>query len=234
MGVQSQYEPERPLSIQTTIDAGGFYSGTRVGTQTTVNYRYRDKSVTSLRVSYFDVNLKEGEFATSIVALKTAYSFTPRIFVQATLQYVSDTKDLGSNIRFGWLSTAGTGLYVVYNDLEHLGGLDRTGIERGPRGRQLIVKYTKQFNLGRQSRSPPRGLIPPAGQVRSRRRGLLDTLQDSRNVHHVISQPRKPVRSRVVAVPEMAGARLVIHHARVIRIRRALEKLFHEVEALLR
>jgi len=148
-GFRANTNLSAPLSIQTTIDAGGFYSGTRVGTQTTVNYRYRDKSVTSLRVSYFDVNLKEGEFATSIVALKTAYSFTPRIFVQATLQYVSDTKDLGSNIRFGWLSTAGTGLYVVYNDLEHLGGLDRTGIERGPRGRQLIVKYTKQFNLGR-------------------------------------------------------------------------------------
>ncbi len=138
-----------PLSVQTTIDAGGFYSGSRVGTETTVNYRYRDKSITSLRVSYFDVNLKEGDFVTSIVALKNSYSFTPRVFVQATLQYVSDTKDFGTNIRFGWLSTAGTGLYVVFNDLEHLGGLERTGIERGPLGRQFIVKYTKQFNLGR-------------------------------------------------------------------------------------
>ena len=138
-----------PLSVQTTIDAGGFYSGSRVGTVTTVNYRYRDKSITSLRVSYFDVNLKEGDFVTSIVALKSSYSFTPRVFVQATLQYVSDTKDFGTNIRFGWLSTAGTGLYVVFNDLEHLGGLERTGIERGPLGRQFIVKYTKQFNLGR-------------------------------------------------------------------------------------
>ena len=137
-----------PLSVQGTIDAGGFYSGTRIGTETTINYRYRDKSITSLRISYFDVNLKEGDFVTSIVALKNSYSFTPRLFLQATLQYVSDTKDFGANIRLGWLSTAGTGLYVVFNDLEHLGGLARTGIERGPRNRQLIVKYTRQFNLG--------------------------------------------------------------------------------------
>ena len=39
-------------------------------------------------------------------------------------------------------------LYVVFNDLEHFGSLDRTGFERGPRRRQLIVKYTKLFNLG--------------------------------------------------------------------------------------
>ena len=138
-----------PFSVQGTIDAGGFYSGRRVGTTTTVNYRYQDKFVTSLRVAYFDVNLKEGDFITSVVALKGSYSFTPRIFLQATVQYNNETEDVGSNIRFGWLNTAGTGLYVVYNDIRHFGAFDRTGFERGPKGRQLIVKYTKQFDIGR-------------------------------------------------------------------------------------
>ncbi len=138
-----------PFSVQGSIDAGGFYSGHRVGTTTTVNYRYRDKFVTSLRVAYFDVNLKEGDFITSVVALKGSWSFTPRIFLQATVQYNNETEDVGSNIRFGWLNTAGTGLYVVYNDIQHLGVFDRTGFERGPKGRQFIVKYTKQFDIGR-------------------------------------------------------------------------------------
>jgi hypothetical protein len=137
-----------PLSLQGSIDAGGFYSGTRVGTTTTLNYRYRDKFVSSLRVSYFDVDLKEGDFVTSVVALKASYSFNPRIYIQATLQYSNDSEDFGSNIRFGWLNTAGTGLYVVYNDTEHLGSLESTGIPRGPKTRQFIVKYTKLFGLG--------------------------------------------------------------------------------------
>ena len=138
-----------PFSVQGSIDAGGFYSGRRVGTTTTVNYRYRDKFVTSLRVAYFDVNLQEGDFITSVVALKGAYSFTPRIFLQATVQYNNETEDVGSNIRFGWLNTAGTGLYVVYNDIRHFGVFDRTGFDRGPKGRQFIIKYTKQFDIGR-------------------------------------------------------------------------------------
>jgi hypothetical protein len=138
-----------PLSVQGSIDAGGFYSGTRVGTTTTVNYRHRDKFVASLRLTYFDVNLKEGDFVTSVVALKGSYSFTPRIFLQATLQYSNETRNFGSNVRFGWLNTAGTGLYVVYNDTEHLGSLERTGIPRGPQSRQLIVKFTKLFDIAR-------------------------------------------------------------------------------------
>ena len=133
--------------MQGTIDAGGFYSGRRIGTATTASYRYQDRFVASLRVAYFDVNLEEGDFITSVVAFKGSYSFTPRIFIQATFQYNNETEDVGSNIRFGWLNTAGTGLYVVYNDIQ--GVFDRTGFERGPKGRQLIVKYTKQFDISR-------------------------------------------------------------------------------------
>ena len=138
-----------PFSVQGTIDAGGFYSGRRIGTATTASYRYQDRFIASLRVAYFDVNLEEGDFITSVVAFKGSYSFTPRIFIQATFQYNNGTEDVGSNVRFGWLNTAGTGLYVVYNDIQHLGVFDRTGFERGPKGRQLIVKYTKQFDISR-------------------------------------------------------------------------------------
>ncbi len=137
-----------PLSLQLNVDAGGFYNGTRVGTNSTLAYRFEDKFVTSLRLSYFDVNLEQGDFVTSVLALKGSYSFTPRIFLQATLQYNNESDNFGSNVRFGWLDTAGTGLYVVFNDTEHLGSLDRTGIERGPQRRQLIIKYTKMFNIG--------------------------------------------------------------------------------------
>ncbi len=107
-GFRANTNLSAPFSVQGTIDAGGFYSGRRVGTTTTVNYRYQDKFITSLRVAYFNVNLNEGDFITSVVALKGSYSFTPRIFLQATVQYNNETEDVSSNIRFGWLNTAGT------------------------------------------------------------------------------------------------------------------------------
>ena len=91
--------------------------------------------------------------------LKGSYSFTPRIFLQATVQYNEDSEDVGSNIRFGWLNTAGTGLFLVYNDTEHRGPFRRTGIPAGPVDRTFVVKFTKQFgsewdNLKRVLESP--------------------------------------------------------------------------------
>lgn len=45
-------------------------------------------------------------------------------------------------------NTAGTGLFIVYNDLEHVGSLSRTGLEPGPLERGLIIKFTRQLMLG--------------------------------------------------------------------------------------
>jgi hypothetical protein len=69
--------------------------------------------------------------------------------VATQIQYNDDTENLHANVRFGWLDTAGTGLYVVYNDTEHYGSLLTTGLTSGPQQRQLIIKYTKQFDFTR-------------------------------------------------------------------------------------
>ena len=79
--------------------------------------------------------------------LNASYSFTPRLYVQTNVQYNDDTKDLGTNVRVGWLDTAGTGLFLVWNDTNHTGSLERTGIVPGPKQRQLVVKYSRLLNL---------------------------------------------------------------------------------------
>ncbi|MDH3271676.1 MAG: carbohydrate binding family 9 domain-containing protein [Gemmatimonadota bacterium] len=138
-----------PLSFSAGWDYGGFFSGTRFGPNATVAYRYGNVLATSLQVNYFDVRLDEGEFETAVVNLNASYSFTPRLYAQANLQYNDDTENLGTNIRIGWLDTAGTGLFIVYNDTEHLGRFVDTGVPAGPRQRQFVVKYTKLFDLAR-------------------------------------------------------------------------------------
>ena len=138
-----------PLSISGGWEWGGFYSGTRFGPNATVQYRFEDRFTASLDARYFDVRLDEGSFTTAVLALNAAYSFTPRLYVQANLQYNDDTEDFGTNIRLGWLDTAGTGLFIVYNDTEHLGQFARTGISAGPQQRQLVIKYSRLFELTR-------------------------------------------------------------------------------------
>ena len=136
-----------PLSVSAGVTFGEFYSGTRSSPHGSVSYRFRDRLTTSVSMNYFDVKLDEGSFTTSLVRLTGSYSFTPRIYLQANLQYNDDSKNLGSNIRLGWLDTAGTGLFIVYNDTEFLGDIDPLGFRSGPRQRQLVIKYTKLFNL---------------------------------------------------------------------------------------
>ena len=131
-------------------DAGGFYTGTRVGPNASVTYRFQDRLVTSLRVNYFDVRLNDTDkFKTAVIGFTGSYSFTPRIYLATQIQYNDDTENFSSNVRLGWLDTAGTGLYIVYNDTYHQGSFATTGIPSGPLQRQLIVKYTRQFDFTR-------------------------------------------------------------------------------------
>lgn len=138
-----------PLSLSGGWSYGGFFSGTRFGPNATLAYRLGDMLSASLSVDYFDVDLEEGSFETSVVRLNASYTFTPRLYLQANVQYNDDSENLGTNLRLGWLDTAGTGLFVVYNDTEHLGRFVRTGIPAGPRQRQLVVKYTRLFEFTR-------------------------------------------------------------------------------------
>ncbi|HSG50361.1 MAG TPA: DUF5916 domain-containing protein [Longimicrobiales bacterium] len=136
------------LSLDGRITVGGFYGGNRAGSDATLSARFGDTFVAGLRVDYNDVNLPAGDFETFLVGLRTAYSFTPRIYLQSLLQYNDRTDTFSANLRFGWLNTAGTGLFIVYNDLSNTETFERVGIPRGPLDRTLIVKFTRQFNIG--------------------------------------------------------------------------------------
>ncbi len=136
-----------PLSVQADLDFGSFLTGTRRGITTTVTARRGSSLSTALRVSYFDVKLPEGEFTRTLLGLRLGYFFTPRIYLRSLVQY-SDSEEIWSaNVRFGWLNTAGTGLFLVYNDVHNTGSFLETGLPRGPMERSFIVKYTRQFTL---------------------------------------------------------------------------------------
>jgi hypothetical protein len=132
----------RPLSYEGGLDYGGFLSGDRRGYENTVNFRYKSKVITSLTWRYNDIDLLEGSFVTNLGQFKASYNFTSFIYLQALVQYNDRVDAWSSNVRFSWLNTAGTGLFLVYNDTEGLGDL-----LIGPQNRSFIVKYTHQFDI---------------------------------------------------------------------------------------
>src|SRR6266540_1632059 len=142
LGFDLTTNPSAPLSLDLRLDVGGFYNGTRRGGTVTLAARHASSLTTSLRVEYNDVRLDQGDFIRSLVAARIAYFFTPRVMLQTLVQYGNQARTWTANARFGWLSTAGTGLFVVFNEGREAEGFfqwDR------PQARSLIVKYTRQF-----------------------------------------------------------------------------------------
>ncbi len=127
--------------LDSRAEFGSFLSGTRRGANATVTFRQSERFSTGLRVEHNDVSLPEGEFTTALAGFNFGYFFTPRIYLQSTVQYSNQIDTWSANVRFGWLNTAGTGLFIVYNETQGIEDLS------GPLGRSLILKFTRQFNL---------------------------------------------------------------------------------------
>jgi hypothetical protein len=132
-----------PYSFSGTITIGGFYDGHRKGTSWSLNARPNDRINASLRLVYEDIDLPGGSFHRSLLGFRLAYAFTPRIFLQSLTQYNNQSESLSANVRFGWLGPAGTGLFLVYNEGR------ATGEDSGLVDRAFVVKFTRQFDLGR-------------------------------------------------------------------------------------
>jgi len=131
-----------PISYAGGLDYGGFLSGNKTTVDTTINFRVQSKIITSAVWSYNDVDLLEGSFITNLGQFRVSYNFTPLIYLQAFIQYNDNIDAWSSNIRFNWLNTAGTGLFVVFNNTTGLGNE-----LMGPQSRSFVVKYTHQFDI---------------------------------------------------------------------------------------
>ena len=134
----------KPLSFSLQSIFGGFFGGHRASNQATLRYRYRDAFSSELTWSRNELDLPfaNGEFDVNVGRLRLSYSFSPKVLLQALVQY-DDRRDLvATNIRFSWLQSANAGLYLVYNEIDD----DTVG---GPidKRRELVVKFSRILNF---------------------------------------------------------------------------------------
>jgi len=121
-------------------DKGRFLTGDQSSPSFQLTIRQGGKFVVDSIWNHREIDLPQGSFATNLGNMRVTYNFTPSIFTQSLIQYNDRTNRWSTNLRFHWLLTAGTGLFVVYNDTESLEGL-------GPANRAFIVKYVRQFDI---------------------------------------------------------------------------------------
>ena len=130
----------KPLSFYVRAIIGGRFGGERVNLEPLLRYRIGEKFSSELSWNYNSFNLPQADFKVHVGRLRATYSFSPNISLQALLQYDDRNDTLATNLRFAWLQSANTGLYLVYNET------DQRGQPGAPR-RELILKYSRILDL---------------------------------------------------------------------------------------
>ena len=89
------------------------------------------------------LNLPGGKFTASVIAQRTTYTFTPRMFVSALTQYSSGDNTFTTNARLRWEYRPGSELFVVYTDGRGTGSDGFLPLVN----RAFIVKINRLFRL---------------------------------------------------------------------------------------
>ncbi len=132
----------KPVSLDARFTVGGFFGGTRRSAAPELRARAGERFTAQVAYDYNDVDLPGGSFVTNLVRTRLSYSWSPRVFVQALVQYNDQANQWSTNLRFGWLRSANTGLFVVYNE-----NRDTLGPGTTERDRSLTVKWSRLFDL---------------------------------------------------------------------------------------
>jgi hypothetical protein len=133
----------KPVSFSINAVVGGRFGGDRVSIAPTIRYRIGESFRSEFSINYndFDLPVPNGQFTANLARLRLSYSFTPKITLQVLVQYNEIDDQVGTNVRFSWLQSANSGLYLVYNEV------DDRGIGALPTGREVIVKYSYIFDV---------------------------------------------------------------------------------------
>ena len=137
---QGSTDRRKWISAQLTTNIGGFLSGSQVSVAPSINIRQGGRLTSSFRLTRNDIDLPQGAFVTNLASARATFNFTTLINTSVLIQYNDRTRRWSTNLRFNWLRTAATGLYVVYNDTEAFNGI-------GPVNRALILKYSHMIDL---------------------------------------------------------------------------------------
>ena len=143
----------KPLYFSVTSKIGGFYGGDRNAVETKVNYRWGDAFTSALTWSHNDIELPAfaavgdapasvGDFKVNVARLRMSYSFTPKILLQALVQYDDRSDLIATNLRFSWLQAANAGLFLVYNEVD-----DDSIVGPMEKRRELALKYSRILDV---------------------------------------------------------------------------------------
>jgi Domain of unknown function (DUF5916) len=133
------FGPQRKVPCSIGFVRGGFFGGTHTGLSYTGRLKLGYRLLVEPRLSWDRVRLPRGDFDSRLVSTRLTWSFSPRVFASALVQYNSSNRTLSTNARLRWEYRAGSELFVVVSDNRDTGA---RGL-RGLRDRTVVLKLTR-------------------------------------------------------------------------------------------
>ncbi len=142
-GLLTSTDQSRKISLSSRLAVGGLYNGTQrtINASVTIRPGYRFRLTGGIQRTAGNLDLPNGTFVNAFWTLRSNYSFTTNMFVDALSQYDPATKQLNANVRFNLIHHPLSDLFVVYNDQRFLA--DGSPLA----GRSLTLKFTQMFSF---------------------------------------------------------------------------------------
>ncbi len=130
------------ISGEFRVMYGDFFSGNRLNTSSTVNYRTQPWGSFSLTHDFNQVNLKEdyGTASFHLLRANAQISFSNSMFLTTAVQYNSQAENYNFFTRFQWRYRPMSDFFLVYTDNYTTDGLEI-------KNRQLVFKITYWLNM---------------------------------------------------------------------------------------
>ena len=120
------------LSGGVGLEAGEYWTGRQRVAEGSLRFRLNQHVAASASLTRNVITLPQGTFAANLARFRVDWSFTPRMFVNAFVQYNGEADAWLSNIRFNLIHRPLSDIYIVWNETRLPGDIRRA----------LMLKYT--------------------------------------------------------------------------------------------
>jgi hypothetical protein len=107
--------PARAFALDAKVEWGGFFSGTRLRSEATLEWRPSRHLFAALEYEQNDVRLDEGNFTTRLSRLRLDAMFTTELSWTTLAQYDSVSDRFGIQSRVLWIPDPGNEFFLIWN-----------------------------------------------------------------------------------------------------------------------
>ncbi len=114
--IQAESAPTRVWQVATTLWSGEFYGGHLVQWIPSMGWNAQDGHIRVTASAENDfVHLPGGSFVQRLMQLKSEYAWSPTLILSGLVQYDTDSRKLGSNLRLRWRVRPNAEAFFVWN-----------------------------------------------------------------------------------------------------------------------